>query len=495
MEKQGRDFHLRKMSGAPELNGTLTKNLCLHQERETASFHIPGHKGRVKLPGMTSFHQFASDFDVTELDGLDDLSYPSGVLLDLEKRIAKLYGVETSILSMSGASGGLLASILSVAKRGTELLVPRNAHRSVIHALVLSGLKPRWYEPEWNPQWAIWQSVNPQHLDEVLQKGGSGGVAGVLVVSPTYAGAISDISALAAVAHRHGVPLIVDEAQGAHFFSGLRTVEVVGTKSQPGAAVSNSDETRGVMPVSACQSGADLIVHSFHKTIGAMTQTGAVHVASQAYVSTTDVRAALRLVSTSSPSYVLLSSIEQAILIHETQDGLTNLNSVANLAQDLRSVAADKLEVYSPKSGVDPLHVLLGSPSLTGEQLSEFFQSRGIFCEAVLGSGCLLMLGAGTVSDDIDLLINALNDLPVKSGTGKMNNVAKPQPIEQIISPREAFFATTEVVPITRSGGRISADCLAPCPPGMPICVPGARVGQKDVLAQEGHLRVLLESG
>lgn len=482
--------HFRNTSGESVSTGTLIESLLFHRERERVSFHIPGHKQRGVAADLPKDHKVDLEFDVTELDGLDDLSYPTGVLFELEARVSKLYGTETSILSVSGASGGLLASILAVSKRGSELLVPRNAHRSVIHALVLSGLKPRWYEPEWNSQWGLWQSVNAEQLDEALFESSPHAVAGVLVVSPTYAGAVSDISALAQVAHKHEVPLIVDEAQGAHFFPGLQSPTL--KRSITDSCV---QQTPVRMPVSACQSGADLIVHSFHKTIGAMTQTGAVHVASQNYVSAEDVRAALRLVSTSSPNYVLLSSIEHAIRWHERQEGLENLASVVALSQTLRAAFASKLEVYSPVHGFDPLHILLGSPSLSGEQLNKFFESRGIFCEAVLGAGCLLMLGCGTASSDLDLVIEVLEDLPSSSEIGRMVDVAKPEPIEQIISPREAFFASTESVPISRAGGRISADCLAPCPPGMPICVPGARVASNDVLALEGQLRVLLESG
>lgn len=501
LEKQGREFHLRRLLEEPGLQGTLTKSLCLHNERESASFHIPGHKGRLRFRELSSFHDFASEFDVTELDDLDDLSYPTGVLRDLERRVANLYGVENSIISVSGASGGLLAAIIAVAKRGSELLVPRNAHRSVIHALVLSGLKPRWYEPEWNSEWAVWQNVTPAQLDASFGEGSPDAVAGVLVVSPTYAGALSDIKALAEVSHKHGVPLIVDEAQGAHFFSGLNRLQSPVADSTDTETVSEQSrafrkrEKNPLMPVSACQSGADLVVHSFHKTIGAMTQTGAVHIATQKYVSAEDVRAALRLVSTSSPSYVLLSSIEQAILVHESEEGLQKLNSIVHLSNDIRRAASSKLHVYELEGGVDPLHVLLGSPLLSGRQLYNFFVERGIFCEAVLGSGCLLMLGAGTVSSDIELVIAALDDLPSASAAGTMICVAKPQPIEQVISPREAFFAPTEIALAKDAGGRISADCLAPCPPGMPVCVPGARVAQNEGLSINGHLRVLLESG
>ncbi len=422
------------------------------------------------LPGMPSPAAYASDFDVTELDGLDDLSYPQSSLKNLEERIARLYKVKSSIISVSGGSGGLLAAILAVARRGTEFLVPRNAHRAVVNALVLSGLKPRWYEPIWNEEFGFWGAVEPSVLEEALA--GSNSVAGVLVVSPTYVGEISEIEKLKDIAHRHGAPLIVDEAQGAHFMSS-------GT----------------VLPVSACVSGADLVIHSFHKTLNAMTQTGVVHVVSDQYVAVEDVRNAMRLIATSSPSYVLLASIEQTVIWNESEEGRDKLIAVAQLATKLREASRDKLMVYSPESAIDPFHVLVGSPSLSGAELDEFLRERGVFCEAVLGAGCLLLLGAGTEAGDIDTLISVLAELPELNDNRVMISKTRPQPLEQIMSPREAFFAPSELVAAADAVGRIASETFAPCPPGMPICVPGARVGA-DVggLVQKRYLRVLLES-
>jgi arginine decarboxylase len=424
----------------------------------------------MNLPGLPSLAEFTSEFDVTELDGLDDLSYPQSSLKNLEDRIARLYKVKSSIISVSGGSGGLLAGILAVARRGTEFLIPRNAHRAVVNALVLSGLKPCWYEPIWNEEFGFWGAVEPSVLEDALA--GSNSVAGVLVVSPTYIGEISEIEKLKNIAHRHGVPLIVDEAQGAHLLAG-------GT----------------FLPVSACASGADLVIHSFHKTLNSMTQTGVVHVVSDEYVDADDVRNAMRLISTSSPNYVLLASIEQTIIWNESEKGREKLVFVAQLAVNLRNAIRNKLVVYSPQNATDPFHVLICSPSYSGAELDEFLRERGIFCEAVLGAGCLLLLGAGTEAGDIDFLISALAELPELNDNRVMISKTRPQPLEQIMSPREAFFAPSELVAAADAVGRIASETFAPCPPGMPLCVPGSRVGA-DVssLAQKRYLRVLLES-
>ncbi len=475
-DQEVRRAHLQQLADEPILKGTLTQHLSRHSQIEIASFHTPGHKGRERfhLPGLPSILEFASEFDVTELDGLDDLSYPYGVLERLESRIAELYQAKDSVISVQGASGGLLAAILAVAKRGTDLLVPRNAHRSVVHALVLSGLEPVWYEPRWNAEWGLWESVDACDLADAVARfqrelGGDRVLAGVLVVSPTFAGAVSDIGAIAQVAHQFDLPLIVDEAQGSHFLPST------------------------CMPKSATVSGADLVVHSFHKTLGALTQTGAVQVSKQRYVEGADVRAALRLVSTSSPNYLLLASIEQAILVHQSQDGAKRMEEVVRLADRLRASARRSCFVYQPAGGCDPLHVLIGSPQMTGDELLCKFKSRGVFCETVLGAGCLLLLGSGTQPSDIDLAEDLLKELPSLTAVERMPSREKPQPLEQILSPRQAFFAPSELVNSNRAAGRIAADCLAPCPPGVPVCVPGAMVGADiNDYNLRGMLRVLL---
>lgn len=429
---------------------------------------MPGHKGRLVLPGGLNLFEA----DVTELPELDDLTYPASVLKQLEDRIASLYGVRESVISVNGASGALLASILAVAGRGSEILIPRNAHRSIVNALVLSGLSPRFYEPVWNEQWGVFESVQTNVLETAIKSGsGSSTLAGVVVCSPTFAGAVSDIRAIAPLVHKHDLPLIVDEAHGAHFLPG------------------------STMPESACRNGADLVAHSFHKTLGALTQTGAVHVVSENFVKAVDVRAALRAVSTSSPSYVFLASIEQAIAVHESKEGIENLANVAKWAADARSRLSRKLRVYENSSGsISPLHILIGT-ARSGEQLQAYFVENGIFGEAVLGNGCLLMLGAGSVPEDLEALYAVVGSIPAEFQEGEPEKVHKPKLFSMAMSPRQAFFTPSRVVSVAEAEGRISADCLAPCPPGMPVCIPGSRIDKEvvELMRGAGTLRVLME--
>ncbi len=428
---------------------------------------MPGHKTRMAPPGGLS--TFA--LDVTEINDFDDLSYPRHVLKDLEEAIASLYGVKDSIISLAGGTGGLLAAILSISGRGTEILVPLNAHRSIVHALILSGLRPRWYEPAWNSQWGLWDAVDSITLESAILNGGSQPLAAVVITSPTFAGAVSDIQSLSALAHKYGLPVIVDEAHGAHFIGNL-------------------------MPASSCRNGADLVVHSFHKTLGALSQTGAVHVVSEEYVRAADVRACMRLVATSSPSYVLLASIEQSVLIHQSDQGREGLESLFSLAQELRERLQKSLRLYAPER-FDLLHILIGCGSTwSGRQLDHFLGERGVYCEAVLGSGALLLLGAGSEARDCVILEEALAELPESAKRDNQTvHHRKPSAFQQLISPREAFFAPSELIEASRAAGKIAADCWAPCPPGMPLFTPGALITEEAInhMNESEFLRVLLE--
>ena len=314
---------------------------------------------------------------MTELPGLDELSYPRGVLQDLEARAAQIWGVKESIISVGGASTGLMAVMLALAANGKrKFIVPRNAHRSVVHGLILSGHMPVWYEPLWDHDWGLYGGVSGDAVRGVLENcGDATDIAGMLVVSPTYAGAMSDIAAIAAQCRQRGIPLIVDEAHGAHLLPGLP------------------------LPQSATGMGADVVVHSLHKTLSGLTQTGLVHLSNdELTLSGSDLRLAVNTLQTSSPSYPLLMSIEDALLQIVTQPGQENMVLVGGLASGLIDGLRllGSFEVYACAAGNDPYHVLVKSTRASAQDLFSFAAGQGLWPEAQLGAGVLFMLGVGT---------------------------------------------------------------------------------------------------
>jgi arginine decarboxylase len=465
------------------------------RQTELVSFHTPGHKGYAtsaeaivddlraeqRSPRGLELENHPWMFDVTELPGLDELAQPSGVLSMLEQRAARLWGVEESLLSVNGASAALMAAVCACASRGSKVLIPQNVHRSVIQALVISGLTPVWYSPNWDQEWQYWGSVNTTAFEDVLKKH-AGDLACALVVSPNYAGTFSDIETLSLLCHQHGVPLIVDEAHGAHLL--------------PGSS----------MPPSAVTQGADIVVHSLHKTLSALTQTGLLHRLAHCPIDAATLRGCLNLLQSSSPSYLLMSSIEQALVALEKPGHLDRIEA-AN--RSLHMWLHDNFSTYSQ----DPAHILIRLPALTGAELYDQCCALGIYPETVIGNGVLLLLSPHTTTTHIDCLLTMLSSIAEryksagaeaaagkvlsgrKSGTNAEATMSPINTYEQDISPRQAFFGRTETVALAQSVGRIAAECLAPCPPGNPVLIPGQRVTAEvlSLCGSKSELRVVVE--
>ncbi len=429
---------------------------------------MPGHKGRTTQSLFLTLPN-----DVTELPGLDDLTYPAGVLADLEERGARIWQAGQSIISINGASAGILAALLACVRSGKpKLLLPRNAHRSAVHALVLSGLQPVWYEPTWDETFGLWSTVDARGFAGAIAEH-KNELAGALVVSPTYTGALSDICELSALAHDAGIPLVVDQAQGAH------------------------------LPLHAVACGADVTIHSLHKTLSGLTQTALIHVAGGSLIDAQSVRDMLRLVQTSSPNYLLLCSIDSAISHLESSSLQSIHETFRQLKQQLCSALAANalLTVQPPADDADAAHVLVAHKEMTAPQLFDALQAAGIGAEAVFGQCVLLLLGTGSTTDDITALVEALGKLaPAQPHLNETAPAARPHFAEQSMNPRLAYLSPVELVEAGSAAGRIAAECLAPCPPGTPIVVPGQRIlNDEEILSKfsvsgKTHIRVVVES-
>ncbi len=446
-------------SSGPEEVFSLAQKISTVSSLERASFHTPGHKGRPQAFGKEGNFVFGMAGDVTELPGLDDLSQPDGVLLALEARLASLFHARRSFISVNGASACLMAALMAAASLGRRILVPTNLHRSAVSGLALANLEPVWFCPEWNSDFGFFAHVDVSNVERALAQND---VTALLLVSPTYQGAISDISAIASLCKKNNVLLIVDEAHGAHLLA---------------------PET---LPISALECGADIVVHSLHKTLPALTQTGALHVAHDSQFSHDRVRSFLTMVQSSSPSYTLMASIEYLTDFMSCDSGRSRLLSVTQLAAKLRN-DIEKLgsfEVYtqSKAASQEPFHLLLRA-RFDCDLLAEL-QKRGIGCEAVFNQSVLLLMGLGTENADIELVVFALEDI-AKNAHGHsvlMQKHVAPPIFKQELSLSETLLAPSQVVPIEEALGRICVECVAPCPPGTPVVIPG-QIIEKQSLA------------
>jgi arginine/lysine/ornithine decarboxylase len=444
---------------ASGLAASLSATVERHAAFEVASFHTPGHKGRILTSGFQKLSERLLPFDLTELPGLDDLSAPTGVIAQLEARAANLWGSQTTLLSMGGASAGLAAALLALAANDQrrKVLVPRNAHRSIINGLILSGLEPVWFEPVWDPHWGVWGAVSPTYVDKLLARDDANQFAALFIVSPTYAGALSDVKAIAKRCRSASIALVSDEAHGAHFLPAFGV---------PSPAVQH----------------ADITVHSLHKTLCGLTQTGLVHVHPDSRITPAQLRAALNLIGSSSPSYPLMLSIEQTIAFLETAEGAGRLCALKELCQSLsaRIEQLGTIQIYRAHGGNDPAHILIRPASGSAEVLQQALQQKRIFAEALLGKGVLLLAGIGSQVEDADALVSVLQRFECPPDNGLAGQIgAQPAPFagdDQVMTPRQAFLMPSEVVPIEQAVGRIAHECVAPCPPGIPLAIPGQRI-------------------
>ncbi|MBU6453614.1 MAG: aminotransferase class I/II-fold pyridoxal phosphate-dependent enzyme [Cyanobacteria bacterium REEB67] len=446
------------------LRSSLSTAVARHIRFEKASFHTPGHKGRqaelFANQGADDYLQAAND--LTELPGLDDLSAPTGVLADLEARAAALWQSQSAIISVNGATGALGAAILATASNGTHALVPRNAHRSVISALCLARLTPLWFAPAFDGEWGIWGESDCRTIDAALHEAVSRDcrIACVVVVSPTYAGARSDIKAIAAVTKKHGIALIVDEAHGAHWLS-------------------PKDRTKG-----AIASGADAVAHSWHKTLPALTQTGMLHLPAGSLIDSAAARSSISMLTSSSPNYLLLASMEKTLKLLESKENQARLQNLEALARHFRDKLTESgsFTSYASGGGNNPSHLLVKSSLHEASLIYEFLQDRGIFAEAVMGAGVLFMLGLGSEDIDVDLACEALfacENLPPATASAFPAFLKKAPAFEPLMPPHQAMLMKKESVETTQALGRIAAQCLSPCPPGIPILIPGQKITEE----------------
>ncbi len=445
-----------------------------HTNFEKVSFHTPGHKGRLNqiFDDKTSAGDWLSAAnDLTELPGLDELAQPQTVLRDIEQLASSLWHSGESFLSVNGASAALIAAILAARQLGDYILLPRNAHRAAVQGAIMAGLTPIWYEPVWEINWGFWGSSPAGAIEKAIEKAIDHDVriAAVLVVSPTYQGALSDIEAIVQVAHKKyandsgdaKIAVIVDEAHGAHF---------------------SSKDKR-----SALSHGADAVVHSLHKTLPGLTQTGMLHLNNNSLLNSQAVRRSLNFVTSSSPSYLLLASLERTTRYYGSEAGqeLTQHFSQLNAKATEAIKAMGGLRLYDTARGTTPSHLLVSAEHEDAASLYNYLIDRGLFPEAILGKGVLFMLGAGSDENDVDILIQHLaafvsQEKPVSPLYALANKslIQKPS-FEAVLSPLEAVARKTRLVNRLEAPGEISAEIVCPCPPGVPLLIPGQRITEE----------------
>lgn len=315
----------------------LYKKLLRYSGTDIYPYHMPGHKRQRwgELP------EALYKTDITEIEGFDNLHQPEEVLYQLQKEAAGLYGAEESFYLVNGSTCGILAAVSCAVPFGGCLLMGRNCHKAAYHAVYLRHLEAHYLYPPYLEPYGILDAVSPEQVGLALEKARE--VQAVLIVSPTYEGRISDIAAIADIVHERGIPLIVDEAHGAHL--GL---------------------AEG-FPMNSCQAGADLVIHSVHKTLPALTQTALLHVNGK-LVDRDRLRRFLRIYQTSSPSYPLMAGIDNCLEYVKRQgreafgqfrkrygnmlESLSKMEKLTVLSGESREQDIGKLLIFSREAGI-----------------------------------------------------------------------------------------------------------------------------------------------
>ena len=424
-------------------------------ENRNTSFHVPGHKHGT-LSELPRAFKDVMKFDYTELAGLDDYHHPEESIKEAQGLLADTYGAMHSYFLVNGSTVGNLAMVYATCSEGDQILVQRNAHKSIFHALELVGVHPVFLTPEWDATTHTPTHVSLETLKATLEYYPE--AKALILTHPTYYGVTNPaMIEVINLAHSYNLPVLVDEAHGAHFVA------------------------KGDFPITALEMGADVVVQSAHKTLPALTMGSYIHINSHR-VSNEKLNRYLRMLQSSSPSYLLLASLDDArhyigTYVHEDHQLFTGKRK--QFVDGLKTIAS--LEVIEVD---DPLKLLLRVNGYTGYTLQKQLEKQGVYVELADPEQVLLILP----------LLKARHQFPfaeirmkIKSAVEKCKKQQKDKmDIDYIhdlqalstlaVSYKELRTAESEWIAYTKANGRISTGMVIPYPPGIPLFVRGERI-------------------
>ena len=421
-------------------------------------FHMPGHKR--KGFGLCSR---AMNYDITEISGADNLHHPEGIIRESMNLLSRIYASRKSWYLVGGSSLGILASIGSVCHAGDTIIIARNCHQAVYHAIDIFRLHAFYVEPDYDRESHIALSLNPERIRKALENYPE--AKAVVVTSPTYEGVVSDIRRISEITAAQGSLLIVDEAHGAHFpFS--------------------SD-----FPESAVNCGADLVVQSIHKTLPSMTQTALLHLCSSR-VDPEAVSERLRMLETSSPSYILLASAEMAVLsLYENPQRMADYaQRIQKFREKCGKLTGIKLfyPQYNEAGGYDCGKLVFFCRGYGDYLFRRLAEDYRIESEMRTADYVLLMTSVADEDEDFDRLLAALYDLDACIGREGSVREKRDTPdgsegftAEKVFPAWACREKEKEKVALEQSCGRICADYVFLYPPGIPLLVPGEKISEE----------------
>lgn len=451
----------------------LVNALTEHVKKSPISFHVPGHKyGRV-FPMQGDFFNSILQLDATELSGLDDLHAPDGVILEAERLLAELFHVRKSYFLVNGSTVGNLAMVMAACSEDDVVLVQRNCHKSVLNALQVVKARPIFLEPEYDAEWKIAAGVSLNTISEAIHLYPE--AKAVILTYPNYYGMTFNLQEIIEEAHRHQIPVLVDEAHGAHFIIG------------------------SPFPDSAVSMGADIVVQSAHKTLPAMTMGSFLHFNSQ-LVQNDRLKGYLEIFQSSSPSYPIMASLDIArhyLAAYEQPDIEYVLTKRKSFKELLSNIPAIKVLDFPKGQKGDLLKITIQSRcTLNGFELQKKLEACSIFTELADPNNVLLLLPLLKDGQEYPLEEAAAIIKQATAGLHRMERYEEYVSSEDKISHLVVYYKNLsklmmEEVSVEQSIGRICAEQLIPYPPGIPLLLQGEQISEK----KHAQLCRLLETG
>lgn len=448
--------------------GKLYDALIEYANSDYVPFHMPGHK-RTLMEFENPYR-----FDITEIDGFDDLHHASGIIKDAQEYAALVCQADETHFLVGGSSSGILSAIFSATEQNGEIIMARNCHRSVYHAAELRQLRTHYLYPEMLPE-GISSDITVEMVEEAVLKYPKAKT--LILTSPTYDGVVSDIRGIVEAAHERGVTVIVDEAHGAHFLK------------------------ESGFPKSAIRCGADVVIQSTHKTLPALTQTALIHM-NRDYGYREKVRKYLRMFQTSSPSYVLMASIDQAMHWY-AEEGREAYQEYLSKLKRLRGALKTQLrflKLLTPERAFDydisKILISTEDSDISGQELyGRLLKKYHIQPEMVSAHYVLFMTSVADTDGYYRRFLEALLEI---DGTLEANQVpgqakdepGRPKPVMRIC---EAVEKNKKTVPLLESIGQISGSYVYIYPPGIPFLTPGEKISERCVRQIQRYLEKDLE--
>ena len=475
----------------------LLERLTEYAGSDAYPFHMPGHKRREIPDGIPGGFPDPYGIDITEIDGFDNLHHAEGILKDAMETAAAIYGADRSWYLVNGSTCGILSAVFATTENGGKILTARNCHKAVYHAICLNRLEAEYLYPEEITEFGINGGIRAEDVRKALEKdamhcaGNSGDVRGkitkiqaVLITSPTYEGVVSDIRVIADVAHEYGIPLIVDEAHGAH--------------------LEYADQCHS-FPKSALEYGADIVIQSLHKTLPCFTQTAILHVKGK-LVDQDRISRYLSMFQTSSPSYLFMAGMERCIRYMDGDGRNEMIRYEKRLERFMeRMEGLQVLEVldreicgkYRTVAGWDPSKIVVSTmraEDFHGEELAETLRRKyHLEMEMTAPEYVIAMTSLMDTEEGFERLGTALLEIDgalrhcvepeqqkEKGESKEKERCETPEVTEsKVLHPVrrmlicETMSADTERTALQDTVGKVSAEFVYLYPPGIPIIAPG----------------------